>query len=149
LTGKGEKSKRARRVRLWSFDPTAFQPGQLAGLAGRLRARLRSLAKLGLYTLLFAYPILLVSLGLLYGGLVFWGTLLGSVAVMWLVIRASGYARNFGGPGPGNRRFLAAIAALGLVLVFFYSFINLRLFFLPVFLGALIVAFLAGMRRFS
>ena len=143
-------TKKQRKTRLWQFDPSVFQPGPKAGfLEHQILRRARALGKYTLYSLAFAYPVALVSLGIIFGGLVFWGTFAGSVGLMWLIIKKAGYARNFAGWGVGNRRFLGLFGAFGFVLAFFYGLIQLRAWILPIFGGALVIALIVGMTRFS
>ncbi len=142
--GKTEKSKKARP---WVFDPSAFQPLPRAGFLRRhVIDPARSLAKYALYALVFSYPVLLVSLGVLFGGLVFWTSLVGSVIVIGLIIKKAGYARNFETWGVGNKRILGLFITFGITLAFFYSFIHLQQWFLPIFGGVLVVALLFGVR---
>ncbi len=47
---------------------------------------LRPLGSLILFALAAFYPLILVYLGLAYGGLVFWGALAGSLAIIYIVI---------------------------------------------------------------
>lgn len=139
-----------RKSRIWQFDPSVFQPGPKAGfLEHYILRRVRALGKYTLYSLAFAYPVALVSLGIIFGGLVFWSTFAGSVGVMWLVIKKAGYARNFADWGVGNRRFLGLFGAFGIVLAFFYGLIQMREWFLPIFGGVLVIALIVGMSRFS
>jgi len=51
-------------------------------------------------------------LGLVYGWLGFWGSFLGSVLVIGIIIKKSGYARHFESAGHGN--FLTGILGLSL-----------------------------------
>jgi len=143
-------TNKQRKSRLWQFDPSVFQPGPQAGfLEHQILRRVRALGKYTLYSLAFAYPVTLVSLGIIFGGLVFWSTFAGSVGVMWLVIKKAGYARNFADWGVGNRRFLGLFGAFGIVLAFFYGLIQMREWFLPIFGGVLVIALIVGMSRFS
>ncbi len=142
--GKNEKNKKARP---WVLDPSAFQPLPRAGFLKRhIVDPARSLAKYVLYALVFSYPVLLVSLGIVFGGLVFWTGLVGSVIVIWLIIKKAGYARNFESWGVGNQRMLGLFIAFGISLAFVYGFIHLQQWFLPIFGGVLVIALLAGVR---
>jgi len=68
-------TKKQRKTRLWQFDPSVFQPGPKAGfLEHHILRRARALGKYTLYSLAFAYPVALVSLGIIFGGLVFWAS---------------------------------------------------------------------------
>jgi len=153
LTGKGEKSKeseKTKKTRLWFFDPSVFQPLPRAGFLRRhLLGRVRSLGKYTLYSLAFAYPVLLVSLGIIFGGLVFWGAFACSIGLMWLIIKKAGYSKNFANWGVSNKKLLGLFGAFGIVLGFFYGLIQLREWFFPFFGGVLVIALTVGLRRFS
>ena len=93
-------TKKQRKTRLWQFDPFVFQPGPKAGfLEHHILLRARALGKYTLYSLAFAYPVALVSLGIIFGGLVFWSAFAGSAGLMCLIIKKAGYAKNFAGWG--------------------------------------------------
>ena len=153
MTGKSEKNKKtrkARETRLWSFDPSVFQPLPRARFLRRhIIGRMRSLAKYTLYSLAFAYPVLLVSVGVVLGGLSFWSALVGSFVLMWLIIRKAGYAKNFANWEVGSKKFLGLFGAFGIVLAFVYGLTHLGELFLPIFGGVLIIALIVGVRRFS
>jgi len=53
-----------------------------------------------------AYPVILVTLGVMYGGLVFWAGLAGSTGLIGLVLKQAGYAGNFAGSDIGWKKFL-------------------------------------------
>ena len=143
-------TKKQRKTRLWQFDPSVFQPGPKARFLERyIIGRARSLGKYTLYALAFSYPVTLVSLGIVFGGLVFWSAFASSVSLMWLIIRKAGYARNFANWGVGNRRFLGLFGAFGIVLGFFYGIIYLREWVFPISGGVLVIALILGVRRFS
>jgi len=143
-------TKKQRKTRLWQFDPSVFQPGPKAGfLEHHILLRARALGKYTLYSLAFAYPVALVSLGIVFGGFVFWSTFGGSVGLMWLIIKKAGYARNFAHWGVGNTRFLGLFGAFGFVLAFFYGLIQMREWFLPIFGGVIVISLIVGVRRFS
>ena len=95
--------------------------------------------------LAFSYPVLLVSLGLVFGGIVFWTSLVGSIALMWLIIRKTGYARNFAGWGVGGWRLLGLFGAFGIALAFFYGLTHLGDWFFPVFMAVLVTSFVTGL----
>ena len=140
-------TKKQRKTRLWQFDPSVFQPGPRARFLERhIIGRARSLGKYTLYALAFSYPVALVSLGIIFGGLVFWSAFAGSVGLMWLIIRKAGYARNFANWGVGNRRFLGLFGAFGIVLGFFYGLLQLREWVFPIFGGVLVIALILGVR---
>ena len=154
LTNKGKDAKRKKplpkKTHLWAFDPSAFQPLPRAGFFKRhILGRVRSLGKYAIYTLAFSYPILLVSLGIIFGGVVFWSSLAVSVAIVWLIISESGYARNFADWGVGDKRFLGLFLAFGLVLAFWYGLTHLGFWFFPIFFGILVASLVVGVGRFA
>src|SRR5207247_9979868 len=105
--------------------------------------------KYTLYSLAFAYPVLLVSLGIIFGGLVFWGAFACSIGLMWLIIKKAGYSKNFANWGVSNKKLLGLFGAFGIGLGFFYGLIQLREWFFPFFGGVLVIALTVGLRRFS
>ncbi len=153
MTGKNEnknKSRETRKTRLWFLDPSVFQSFPRASFLRRhIVGRVRSLGKYGLYSLGFAYPVLLVSLGIIFGGLAFWGALAGSVGLIWLAMKRAGYSRNFAEWWVGNKRFLGLFGAFVIVLAFFYGLIQLREWIFPIVGGVLVITLMLGVRRFS
>lgn len=145
-------AKKRRETRLWQFDPSVFQPGPRAGFIERnILDRARSLAKYTLLAVAFAYPIILVSLGVVFGGLVFWSSLAGSMGLIWIVLKKSGYARNFESWDIGYRKFLGLIGAFGVMLAFVYSvgYTPLRLLTIPIMGGVLLLVFVLGVWKIS
>jgi hypothetical protein len=143
-------TKKRRKTRLWQFDPSVFQPGSKASFLERyVLGRAKSIAKYTLYSLAFLYPIVLVSLGIMFGGLVFWGAFAGSVGLMWLVITRTGYAKNFAGWGVVRKTWLIeVVGAFSILLAFFYGLIHMDVWFLPIFGGVVIVALVVGRKWF-
>ncbi len=142
--------KKPRETRLWQFDPAVFRPGRKAGHFERhLLAPARSVAKHTLYVLAFAYPILLVTLGLLFGGLVFWSSLAGSMLVVWIVLKKTGYARNFEDWDIGYRKFLGLTIAFGMTVLFVYSlgYTPLKIMTIPIMGGALALVLILAVWR--
>ncbi len=123
--------KKQRETRLWQFDPSVFQPGPKASMLERFILRnARSIGKHGLYALAFAYPIILVTLGVVFGGLVFWTSLVGSMGLFWLVIKRAGYSGNFASWDMGYKSGL----------------IHIGLWVVPIFGGILIIALVLGIK---
>src|SRR5207302_6834239 len=83
-----------REERFWKVDKSIFHPKVRTSLR-RLAAMARSIGKIVLFLLLFSYPILLVYMGIQYGGIVFWSTLGGSFIMIGLILSKAGYAGNF------------------------------------------------------
>lgn len=139
--------KKTRETHLWLFDPSVFQPGPKAGVLERyVFGRARSLTKHTLYALAFAYPILLVTLGMAFGGLVFWTSLAGSMGIIYFVIKKAGYAGNFESWDVGYRKFLGLIAAFGIFAALVYGLEYIKLWTVPIFVGVLVVALILGVR---
>ncbi len=136
------------KSRLWEIDPQLFTPLPKAGsVQRRFTPPLRTLGRFSLLGLAFAYPVILVTLGLLFGGLVFWSSLGGSALVLWLVLTRLGYARNFAGWGSGWKKSAGILIAFPITLGFYLGLIYLKLFFVPLFFGALILGALLAFRK--
>jgi hypothetical protein len=113
-------TKKSRKARLWYFDPTLFQPGRKAGIFERYFIdRLKSVSTYLLYLLALAYPVAIVSLGMIFGGLVFWSVFAGSLGLIWLVLRQAGYSRNFATWDVGYKKFLGVLLAFPIALAFY------------------------------
>lgn len=83
-----------------------------------------------------SYPLILVYLGLAYGGLVFWSSLAGSLAIIYIVISRLGYASNFEGRGQPILKSLTVLAlGFGLAVGLYLSIFNLRLLTIPIVVG--------------
>lgn len=152
MTGKNEEKQKPkpRKNRFWIYDPSAFQPLPRAAFFRRhFAAPIRSFGKYSLYTLAFSYPLVLVSLGIIFGGLIFWASLVGSFLLMWLIIKKAGYARNFAEWGVGSRRFLALFGAFGAAVAFVYGLTHLGFLFFPIFFAVVVTSFIIGVRLFS
>jgi len=143
-------TKKQRKTRLWQVDPSVFQPGPKAGLFERyVLSRGRSLARYTVYTLAFAYPLMLVGLGLLFGGLVFWTSLAGSMLLIGLVIWKSGYAGNFASWDISYKKFLGLLGGLGIGLGFFFGLAYIKTWTVLIFGVVLALALVVGVWRTS
>lgn len=110
--------------------------------------RLRPLGSLILFALAAFYPLILVYLGLAYGGLVFWGALAGSLAIIYIVISRLGYARNFEGRGQPVLKSLTILAlGFGLAVGLYLSIFNLRGLTFPVAIGLCILGLAYYLRK--
>jgi len=137
------KEKRPRKSHFWQFDPSLFQPGPRSGFLQRhILGPARTIAGRTVWVLAFAYPLLLVTLGVVFGGLVFWASFAGSAGLIWLIIKKAGYARNFEGWDIGYRKFLALFVAFGITLTLFIGLLYTptRGFTIPLMGGILILA---------
>jgi hypothetical protein len=143
-------TKKPRKARLWQFDPSVFQPGPRAGFVERhILGRARSLGKYSLYGLAFAYPVVIVSLGVMFGGLVFWSLFAGSMGLFWLVINKAGYSRNFANHDVGYRKFVGLLGAFAVAMALIGGLIYIRLWTVPVLGVALIVVLVIGIWKKS
>lgn len=84
-----------RKKRLWEVDPSLYVPGPKPGLRARIVGLLRGIGKAALYASFFAYPLVLPIIGVAFGGLAFWATFGGSVAVISVILARFGFARTF------------------------------------------------------
>jgi hypothetical protein len=117
---------------LWQIDLTIFQPGRKASVLERIVQPFRSLVRYLLYAFALAYPLGLVILGVAFGGLVFWGTFVGSIAAMGIIITKAGYARNFQNWDISFRKFGAMLVAFPMTLGFYLGLIYLKVWIVPV-----------------
>jgi hypothetical protein len=139
--------KKPRESHLWQVDPSVFEPLRKAGLFERtVLGRARSLGKHALYLLAFAYPLVLVISGVMFGGLVFWAGFAGSMGVFWFVIKRAGYAGNFASWDMGYKSFVGLIAAFGIYAALVYGLIYIGLWVVPIFGGILLVALVVGIK---
>ncbi len=88
--------KEEKKRRFWEFDPKLFDPLPEASRLRRLVIDpLKSLGKYALFGLSITYPLYLILLGIFFGGLVFWGTLVGSAALIGFILWRTGYSKNY------------------------------------------------------
>jgi len=143
-------TKKPRKTRFWQFDRSVFQPGAKPGFLERhILSPAKSLGKHTLYALAFAYPLLLVSLGIVFGGLVFWTSLAASMGIIWLVITKTGYSGNFAGWDISYKKFLGLILGFGMVSWLFYGLLYLKLWTVPIMAGILVIALVLGVWKTS
>jgi len=144
------KKKKSRETHLWRIDPSIFEPLRKAGLFERhILAHARSLGKYMLYSLAFAYPLILVTLGVMFGGLVFWASFAGSMFLFWYVIKKAGYSANFATWDIGYKKFVGLVAAFAIYASLIYGLLIIRLWVVPIFGAALVIALVVGVRRAS
>jgi hypothetical protein len=146
---KVEEKEEKKSNRLWEVDPTIFQPGKPAGYFEKLISLLRAFGKYVSFALLLFYGPILVILGIAFGGLVFWGALAGSMALIGLILKKLGYAKNFAAWNPSIGRqllslFLGFLLAVGLYLGLF----TFQIWLIPIAFGlAALGVFLALRKR--
>lgn len=116
----------------WKVDPQLFRPGKPGTIREALKGFARTAGRTIGFTLLIVYPLILVILGAAYGGLVFWGTLGGSLALIGLLLRRLGYARRFAAADPRLARQLVSLFLAFLVIAgILFAILWLRLVALP------------------
>ncbi len=144
--------EKPRKSHLWEFDPSTFQPLNKAGFfERRILGHGRTIAKYTLFTSFFAYPIALVSVGVAFGGIVFWSTFAGSNILIWLILKKTGYAHNFESWDIGYKKFAGLILAFLLMFGFVYSYAYtpLHLWTIPLMAALLIIGLFVGNSRKS
>jgi hypothetical protein len=137
--------KKPLKAHLWQFDPSLFEPLPKAGLIQRhVLGRATSLGKHALYSLAFAYPLVLVITGVMFGGLVFWASLVGSMVIIYFVIKRAGYAGNFESWDIGYKKFFGLTAAFGIYVGFVYGLEYIKLWVIPIFGAVLVITLILG-----
>jgi hypothetical protein len=124
-----------KKKKEWQVDPTMYKTGRRASfLERRIVPPLRQVGKWGLIILALTYPIYLVFIGLVFGGLAFWAFLVGSVAVIGLIIWRIGFSSNFRNwGGLGVKEGLAGLLLGFLIAAGFYAgLIYLKIWIIPV-----------------
>ncbi len=122
----------------WKVDETIFHPAGIQTVVQRISGLLKSFTKRALLLLLFAYPLLLVTIGIAYGAIAFWGSLAGSTVIVGIVLSRTGYSRNFERvEGSTVKGLIAITIAFALIVVFYLGLVEFRLLMIPVFLGVL------------
>lgn len=98
---------------------------------------------------MISYPVTLPVLGILFGGLVFWGTFVGSVGLIGFGLWKAGYARNYQAWNPNLARQLVGLSiGFAMTLGMFYGLFYLKAWVLPLF-GGLLALMLALILRKS
>ena len=137
-----------RETHLWQFDPSVFQPSRKAGFLERhLLGKGRALVRNMLYMAAFAYPIILVTLGVAFGGIVFWTSFAGSGILIFLIIKKAGYSANFAGWNIGYTKILGLVGAFVIYLGLVYGLIYIHLWTIPIMAAILAAVFLAWVWR--
>ena len=136
--------------RLWRIDPAAFTPLPKNGqIKHRLTGPLKTIGKVSLYTLLMAYPITLILIGLLYGGVAFWGSFAASAVLIYFGLSRFGYARNFQSWGVSWKRFAGGLVGFPLAAGFYLGLIYLKLLALPIIVAVIAVGAIVLFRNNS
>ncbi len=141
-------SEDRKKRRLWEVDPTIFQKDRRRGPFDRLVNFAGWTGRMVSLGLLLTYPLWLVLLGVVYGGIVFWGSFLGSILLIGVLIWKLGYAGNFDAWNPSLFRqvlglFLGFLIAAG----FYVGLSRLNIWMLPVLFGILSVGIVLMLRK--
>ena len=119
-----------------------FRPLPKASLWQRtIVDRVKSLSVALFAGALFAYPVTLVLVGVIFGGLIFWSTFVGSFIVIGLIIHGLGFSHNFRNWDISMKRMLATVMG-GMVALGWYE--GILYFKGPLFLLVLGLVGLAG-----
>ncbi len=140
-----------KKRKLWEIDSTIFEPGPKPSLLERrIIEPLKLLGKYVLFALAFSYPSIIVLVGIVYGGLVFWAAFAGSAALIVLLLSKLGFARNFATSNVNvKKRFLGLFIAFPAVLSFYYGLIYLRIWLIPVAIAVLVSVSVLVLRKAS
>lgn len=128
------------------MDPSIFTVKGKAKRLARIVSFLESIARPLILSLLLGYPLILVLSGLLFGWIVFWGTLLGSFALIGLLLKGLGYAKNFENWNSSLSRQLATMT-LGFLAVagFYLGLFYYKALMLPLLFAVLVSVLVLGM----
>jgi len=141
-------SEEDRKHGFWKVDPAMYNRGPARSKVSSVKDPLQSLAKLGLISLFFSYPLVVVFIGILYGGILYWASLTGSFALLGLFLWKTGYAKNFEAWNPKlGKQLLALLVAFAIVVGFYLGLFNARLWLVPITLGLGISALIIFVRR--
>jgi hypothetical protein len=139
-----------RKKKLWEIDPSVYAPGPKAGLRQRVVEWFREVGKAMLYVAFFAYPLALPIIGVVFGGLAFWTTFGGSVAVISVILAKFGFARTF---AKRDFPFLTSTIALcgGFLcaLGFYLGLLTIQWLIIPIVAALAGLALLVALRRRS
>jgi hypothetical protein len=139
----GEEEKK-----LWKVDAAIYRKGKETSFPARLVESLKTAGRSALFAVLLVYPLMLVILGIVFGGLIFWATLGGSIALIWLILTKAGYAKNFEQSNPRLLRQLTALTIAFVILVGYYeALFHFGVWVLPVLLAILSVGIVYVFRR--
>lgn len=137
-----------KKPRFWVIDPAMFHPGRRAGFFERYFLGWFKLAgKYALYAIAFFWPLLVVSIGVAFGGLAFWTSFLTSFAIIGFLITRLGFAANFADWNVSNTKFAGLIVAFVAAIGFYYGLIHLKIWLIPIILCVLGLTLALGIRR--
>ena len=108
----------------------------------RFAELLKSVAQVGVLLVLFAYPIVLVYLGIAYGWMAFWSSLAGSFLMVGVLLSMTRYSRNFDRPAGSSATPLASLVVAFIAMAGFYlGLFQFKLLMIPLFLGIIAGSF--------
>lgn len=137
-----------KKRRLWEVDASIFQPGEKASFfERRIIPTLKQLGGYGLLVLAISYPILLVIVGIAFGGLVFWSVMAGSIVAIAVVIEKLGYASNFRNWDVSFRKMGAVVLGFMIAFSFYAGLFNLKLWLVPIAVTLLSLGLIFALRR--
>ena len=142
------KDEAKDKHRFWKVDPAVFQPLKKAGLFERyVRERLKQAGKLAMFTIAFLWPVLVIAVGLMFGGLAFWATFVGSFALIGLLLKKFGYAPVFANWNVSNTKFAGVLVAFLIAMGSYLGLIYLKIWFVPIAVAVLGFAAVFGFRN--
>jgi hypothetical protein len=135
------ESRDDKEKHFWKVDERIFRLARIQTGVQRFAAVLKSLVSAVLVLLFFAYPLLLVYVGIAYGGMAFWSSLGTSFVIVGIVLWKTGYSRNFHTVDGGMaRRLVGLTLAFVSVVGFYLGLLQFKFLMIPIFLGVLGVA---------
>jgi len=118
-----------KKKRLWQVDPTMYRKGPRAGFfERRVLPPFRQAGKFLLIGMALTYPLYLVYVGLVYGGIAFWAFFAGSFAAIAIIISKLGYAGNFRQWDIGLKKMAAVMLGFLAAFAFYAGLVNLKTF---------------------
>jgi hypothetical protein len=125
-----------------------YDKGRKAGfLERRLLPIFKSVGRFGLIGLALTYPLYLVYVGVAYGGLAFWSFLVGSMAIIGLVLWKLGFASHYSSWDIGFKRMVGAVAGFVVAMGFYMGLIYAKTWMLPISFALLGVGVFIILRR--
>lgn len=148
IIGLSEASEPDKKRRFWGVDPSAFVTKGKFGAQERVSELLRAVGKYFLWGLILTYPFTLPLIGIVFGGLAFWGAFGGSILLMAALLSRFGLAKNF-----ENRDTSIVKSVIGpcggflCALGFYLGIAFLQGWLFPVTMGVLGLVFLVALWR--
>src|SRR5712664_50421 len=143
-----DSSEPTKKRRFWEVDANTYVPSSTFGRRERALELARAVGKYVLWGLILTYPFTLPLIGILFGGVAFWGAFSGSILVMGVLLSRFGLSKNFEGQEISLIKSLIGLGggflcALGffLGLVFFQGWV------FPIALGLLGLVFFIALRK--